>query len=205
MNYGSSTSSWNPGRWVRLNWLLPMRDIYINFNWNPLTKFTSSSRTTVFKDILPWNISQMIAKTVSISSRLVISNAMKRGIPLWIWWKFNENWDNNMIRISQLGKAIVEQILASEERNTCKEQECEYHSLGSLKKINHLSKVAWDRKIITEFTRNISSTKIDKPVLMMDVKVSKDKHISRWVNRENLIYVNEIESKTVHKDEEGDR
>ena len=38
---------------------------------------------------------------------------------------------------------------------------------------------------------------------MMDVKLSKDKNISRWVDRENLIYV--IESKTVHKAEEGDR
>ena len=37
-----------------------MRDIYINPNLNPLTKFISSSRSTEFKDILPWNISQMI-------------------------------------------------------------------------------------------------------------------------------------------------
>ena len=35
----------------------------------------------------------------------------------------------------------------------------------------------------------ISSTRIGKPVLMMDVKVSKDKHISRWVDQENLSYV----------------
>ena len=38
---------------------------------------------------------------------------------------------------------------------------------------------------------------------MMDVNVSKD--ISRWVDRENLIMLDEIESKTMHKDEEGDR
>ena len=56
------------------------------------------------------------------------------------------------------------------------------------KKVNHLSKVIWDKKIITEFTRSISSTRIGKPVLMMDVKVSKDKN-SRWVDQENLIYV----------------
>ena len=37
--------------------------IYINSNLNQLTKFTSSSRSTKFKDILPWNISQMITKT----------------------------------------------------------------------------------------------------------------------------------------------
>ena len=38
----------------------------------------------------------------------------------------------------------------------------------------------------------------------MDVKVSKDKNISRWVDGENLINVDETESKTLHKDEEGD-
>ena len=64
------------------------------------------------------------------------------------------------------------------------------------RKVNHLSKVIWDRKIITEFTRSISSTRIGKPVLMMDVKVSKDKHICRWADRENLVYVkwNRIEN-----------
>ena len=38
----------------------------------------------------------------------------------------------------------------------------------------------------------------------MDVKVYKDKN-SSWVDWENLIYVIEVESKTVQKDEEGDR
>ena len=64
-------------------------------------KCTSSSRSTKFKDILPWNISQMIRKTFPISTRIVTSYAMKRGIPLTIWWKVNGNSDNNMIRISQ--------------------------------------------------------------------------------------------------------
>ena len=35
-----------------------MRDIYINSNLSPLKKFTSSSRSTEFKDILPWTISK---------------------------------------------------------------------------------------------------------------------------------------------------
>ena len=69
--------------------------------WILSTKFTSSSRNTVFKDILPWNISQMVMKTIPISTRIVISYAMKRGILFWVYWKVNGNWDNNMIRISQ--------------------------------------------------------------------------------------------------------
>ena len=39
---------------------------------------------------------------------------------------------------------------------------------------------------------------------MMDVKVSTDRNISRWIYQENLIYVNETESETINKDEEGD-
>ena len=48
---------------------------------------------TEFKDILPWNISKI--------TKIIISYAMKQSILLWIWWKGNGDWDNNMIRISQ--------------------------------------------------------------------------------------------------------
>ena len=99
MNCGSNTSSWKLWRWVRLDLILSMRNIYISSYLNPFTKCTSSSRSTEFKD-LPWNISQMITKIVPISMRIFISNAIKWDIPLLVWWKVNANWDNNMIRIS---------------------------------------------------------------------------------------------------------
>ena len=91
MNYGRSTWSWKPWRWVRFDLTLLTRDLHINSNLNPLTKFMSSSRSTEFKDILPWKISQMITKTVLIGTRIVISNAMKQDISLWIWWKVSGN------------------------------------------------------------------------------------------------------------------
>ena len=59
MNYGSNTSSWKPWRWMRLELILLMRDVYIKSNLNSMKKFTNSHRSTEFKDILPWNISQM--------------------------------------------------------------------------------------------------------------------------------------------------
>ena len=101
MNYGSSTSTWKPWRWVRLDLIFSMRDIYINSNLNTLTKFTRSRRSTELKHILPWNISQMIMKTIAITMRIVISYVMKQGIPLWILWKVNRYWDKNMMRNSQ--------------------------------------------------------------------------------------------------------
>ena len=66
---------------MRLDQIFSVRVIYNNFNLNPLTKFTSSSRSTEFKDILSWNISQMITKTVPICTKIVISYAKKQGIP----------------------------------------------------------------------------------------------------------------------------
>ena len=120
MSYGSSKSCWKPWRWKRFDLIYLMRDIYINSSLNPLTKFTSSSRSTEFKDILSWNISQMIPRTVRISMRIVICYAMKGGILFWVYWKINGNWDNSMNRISNGRKAIAEQILVSDERNKSK-------------------------------------------------------------------------------------
>ena len=46
------------------------------FHAEPTTKFTGSIRSTEFKDIFLWNISQMITKTLSISMRVVITYVM---------------------------------------------------------------------------------------------------------------------------------
>ena len=56
-----------------------MQGIYINSNLDPLTKYTSSSRSTKLKGII-YNIAQMIMKVVAVSTRIVISYAMKQGI-----------------------------------------------------------------------------------------------------------------------------
>ena len=101
MNYGSGTGSWKPWKLVRLDLILLMRDIYINSNLNPLAKFFTSRRSFEFKDILLWNISQVITKTIPISTRIVIRNVMKQEILFWVYWKVNRNWNKNMIRISQ--------------------------------------------------------------------------------------------------------
>ena len=116
--------------------------------------------------------------------------ARKLGIYFRVYWKNNGNWDNNMIRISQLRKSHCRtNTSVRRKKEIQKSRTMRITVWDPSRKVNHLSKVIWDRKIITEFTRSISSTRIGKPVLMMDVKVSKDKNISRWVDRENLIYV----------------
>ena len=69
------------------------------FQPEPTHKIHSSNRNTEFKDILPNNISQMFTKAIPISTRIIISYAMKQTIQLWVWLKVNRNWDNNMTRI----------------------------------------------------------------------------------------------------------
>ena len=49
MNYGSSTSSCKPWRWVRLDLIFLMRVTYNNSTRNPLAKFSNSSRRTSLK------------------------------------------------------------------------------------------------------------------------------------------------------------
>ena len=103
----SSTSSWKPWSWVILTWYLQW-EIYINSSLKQLTKFTSS-RSTGFKDIFPWEISHMIVKTILMSTRIFISYKMNRVIPfrclMESQWKLTQQHeDNNMIRISQWRK-----------------------------------------------------------------------------------------------------
>ena len=58
--------------------------------------------------------------------------------------KVNGNLDNNMIRIPNGGKGIVEQILASQERNEFKRAGLWESVWDPSKKINYLSKVVWE-------------------------------------------------------------
>ena len=59
------------------------------------------------------------------------------------------------------GKAIVEQILAPEERKKLKRAEMWEPQLEiQVGKLTIWVKVIWDRKIIAEFTKSISSTRL---------------------------------------------
>ena len=53
----------------------------------------------------------------SQSAWVVISYVMESGIPLWVWQRVNGNWETTWSDFPNGGKAIVEQILASEEKN----------------------------------------------------------------------------------------
>ena len=78
-----------------------------------------------------------------------------------------------MIRISSGGKAIVEQILASEERHKSKSAGLRESQSGIL--VGKFTIWVRSFEIITALTRSISSTR-------------KDKYISRWVDRKNPNY-----------------
>ena len=150
MNHASNTSSWKPLRWLRLDLILSRRHIYINSNPKPLTKFTTSSRSTEFKDIIQWNISQMIMKTTPISANVAISIAMQWGIPLSLWWKVNGNWGINMIRISWCRESHCRINTRVRRKKEMQKRSTVRITIWDLSRnVTHLNKVIWDRKIIT--------------------------------------------------------
>ena len=112
----SSTNSWKPWRCTRCNLIFTVRDIYINFNLDPLTW---NSKSTKLKDILRWNIPQMITKTILINARKVISCAMKSGILFGVLMKVKENLGKN-IRFCQFRGSDCRTSNSSEEINKIK-------------------------------------------------------------------------------------
>ena len=105
--YGSSTSSWKPWKWMKLDLIFMMRDKSIPARTHP-QKFSTSSRNTKFNDILSWSITQMITKTIPVCMRILMSYTVKRDITFWVWRRVN----GNMNRFPNGGNASVEQILA---------------------------------------------------------------------------------------------
>ena len=139
MWYNSSTNSWKPWRCTRCNLIFTVRDIYINFNLDPLTW---NSKSTKLKDILQWNIPQMITKTILINTRIVISCAMKSGIAFGVLMKVKGNLGKN-IRICQWRGSDCRTSDSSEEINQSKRVGL-WESLGvrgRSGKVNHLAKV----------------------------------------------------------------
>ena len=112
------------------------------------------------KMFLLWNIFQMITKTVPISTRIVISYVIKRGIPFCVWWKVNGNWDSN-IRFSQWRESHCRTNTRIRRNKSIQKSRTVRVTIRDLsRKVNHLNKVIWERKIITEFNRYINSTRI---------------------------------------------
>ena len=95
-----------------------------------------------------------------------------------MWWNRTSHFefDGKLMEIETMklsefpngGKAILEKILLSGERSKYKRARL------------------WESGIQVG---KLVLTKTGYPVLMMDVKVSKVKHIRRWIDWENTIYV----------------
>ena len=123
LSYGSNTSSLKPWR-MKLDLILMMVHTSVPKWTNLLTLFESSSRNIQFKDIFPWNISEVITKNIQISTIMIKSCAMKRKTPFCIWRKVKTiAWS----KFANGGKATEKLIPWSEEINK-KKQKCENKS-----------------------------------------------------------------------------
>ena len=124
---------------MRFDLIFTTRDIHINSNLNLITKFTSSSRTTVFKDILPCSISQMIMKTVPISMGIVkLYNETKHLVLslLESQWKLRQQ-----MRISQWRESHCRTNTIVKRKKKIQERTVTFKIRDPKRKVNHLSKV----------------------------------------------------------------
>ena len=141
-----------------------------------------------FKDIIPWNISRMLTKTDPITTRIVVSCAVKRDFEI-------ERKTTTWSQFPNGGKATVEQILGSGIINKSKRAEQWVSHSGILVRkltiwvrLTIWVEVVWDRNVITvhqvyQFYKNKLTSAYDGRW------VFKGKYISRWVDWENLIFV----------------
>ena len=124
------------------------------------------------KDILPWNISKMLMKTIPISTRIVTSYAMEPDIPFSVWRKVNGNWDNNMIKISQGSEGHCKSNATIESKKSKRA------GLGGSQSVTQVEKLTiWVRSFEIRAVRSWM------------LKSPKTKHICTWVDWENVIYV----------------
>ena len=129
-------------RSVSFDLIFTMNDIFINSDLVPLTKLSSSRRNCKFKDILSWNISQLITK-------------MKKSIPFWAWRKVNGN------RQFDLNFPMEGKLLWTNTR--VRRNKSKRGRLWELSRKLDLIWVARDRKIITglQFLNNRSTSPYD--------------------------------------------
>ena len=131
----------------------------------------------------------MIIKTTSISTRMVKSYAMKWGISFWVWWRVTGNWDNN-IRISQSREIHGRTSISIRKKKQTQKSWTVWVILWDpSRKVIHLIKVIWARKIITEFTSFVSSNRIGYSVLMVDENCSKQifsETVTFYISKSNL-------------------
>ena len=119
INYGCSTSSWKPWRWVRFDMILFMRDIYISSNLNHLQNSLAAAEHWV-KDPNKHKNSHKQCDERGISCCEYDGKSM-------------ETVTTKCSEFPNGGKAVVEQILASEEINKSKTAELWELQSGILK------------------------------------------------------------------------
>ena len=121
-----------------------------------------------------------------ISRRIVVIYVMKSLSPFEFYGRSMGTEITAWSRFPSVGKAIVRQILASEEIS--KSKGTLRVTVNPSRKVNCQSRVIWDRKVIALFARLIGSTRIGWSALRLDIKVCKSKH-RRCVGWKNIVCV----------------
>ena len=95
MNYGDEGRLTSYLRW----------GIYTSIPTRTYSQTSLAAAEALSLEIASHWTSQIITKTIPISTRKVVDYVMKWGILFSVYWKVNGNWDNNMIKASQWRKS----------------------------------------------------------------------------------------------------
>ena len=93
MDYGSNKRGLKPWRWITMDVIFIMRNIEINLTWTHQKNSAAAIEAPSLNIPFHWNISQTNMKATPISTKTIISCAMKKGIAFWVWRKVNGNRD----------------------------------------------------------------------------------------------------------------
>lgn len=102
--------------------VLSIMHVCINPNLNPLSKFRTSSTSARIKDILQWNISDIVMKTISISQ--INEKKHRRVSSKENHWKLGHQREQNF---SKEGRPLQNKFLVLKLEIGLEKQDCEGH------------------------------------------------------------------------------
>ena len=136
---------------------------------------------------------------------IVIRNAMKWGIPLWIWWEINGKWDNNMIRTFRWRESHCRTNTSIRRKKEIQKSRTVRITVWIL--VGRLT--IWVRSFDIEKLYQNSPDLSGPPEyvsqsLWWTLKSPKTNTLADRLLERTSPMLDEIQSKTVHKDEGGD-
>ena len=132
--------------------------------------------------------------------KMVLRYLMKRGIPLWIWWKVNGNWDTNMIRIFQWRESHCRTNSSVRRNRQIQKSRTVRITVWDLsRKVKHLRSFEIEELWQSSPDLSVPPEQVSQS-LWKTLKSPKINTFADGLTEKTSAMLDETESKTVHKD-----